>query len=54
MSYTVVFAPEAEAHLAELYRYIATEIAGDRKALHGRHPVVLRKLDRVPASRNTA
>jgi plasmid stabilization system protein ParE len=55
MSYTVVFAPQAEDQLAELYGYIAARASpATAERYTDAHRVTLRRLERVPAPRYAA
>lgn len=54
MSYVVVFAPEAEDQLADLYLFIATEASSANAQRYRGDRVVLRAPGDLPASRNSA
>ena len=54
MTYSVVFSPDAEDHLDELYRYIADLDARHRGGLRRRDHHVLRAAGQIPAPRPRA
>lgn len=51
----VVFTPEAEEQLAELYRYIEENATAERRTgLRGRCRRILRRSGDIPSARHTA